>query len=193
MKLPTVIGITGRKYNGKDTVADYLVSRYGYTKLSFAQPIKEMSKIIFGFTEQQVNGNLKEDVDERWHISPRQAMQFIGTELFRDHIGKLLPHIGNNIWVYCATQKIKTQLSIDPNAKFVIADVRFPNELESLRGIFDVDGQFKSIRVSRPTIACDETSLHESEKLIDTLVVDHELLNDSGKQELYDKVDQLIN
>ena len=31
-----IIGITGRKRHGKDTLGDYLVSNYGYTKIGFA-------------------------------------------------------------------------------------------------------------------------------------------------------------
>ena len=38
-KLPKIIGISGRKYHGKDTIGDYLVNKYGYKKIAFADPI----------------------------------------------------------------------------------------------------------------------------------------------------------
>ena len=31
---PQIIGVSGRKFNGKDTVGDYLVKNYGYKKRS---------------------------------------------------------------------------------------------------------------------------------------------------------------
>jgi len=190
--LPTIIGITGRKFHGKDTLADYLVIHHGYIKLSFAQPIKEMSKTIFGFTEEQVNGTLKETIDERWNVTPRKVMQFIGTELFRDNISKLLPHIGEDIWVHCAIEKIKSQLIINPNSKFVISDVRFPNELESLKQLEFNGIPCKIIRVYRPSIAINDTSSHISEKLIDQLLVDKEIINESDKSTLFHNFETFI-
>ncbi|RLF65328.1 MAG: hypothetical protein DRN30_04150 [Thermoplasmata archaeon] len=37
-----VIGISGWKSSGKDTMADYLVNDYGYTRVAFADVLKEM-------------------------------------------------------------------------------------------------------------------------------------------------------
>ena len=37
----TVIGIAGWARSGKDTIADYLVEKQGYTKISFSTPMKE--------------------------------------------------------------------------------------------------------------------------------------------------------
>ena len=80
--LPKVIGIAGRKYNGKDTIGDYLVKNYGYKKIAYADPIKEICKEMFGFNNEQLYGSLKESNDGFWNVSPRKLMQFIGTELF---------------------------------------------------------------------------------------------------------------
>lgn len=46
-----VLGLHGPALSGKDTVADYLVSKHGWDgKLSFAQNLKEMCKAIFFLT-----------------------------------------------------------------------------------------------------------------------------------------------
>lgn len=190
---PNIIGITGRKYNGKDTVADYLVSEHGYTKISLADPLKEICKILFGFTAEQLYGDLKEIVDPRWNVSPRQVLQFIGTELFRKHIGELLSETGENFWVSSAVIKIKSTLDINPNARFVIPDIRFLNEIEMLNKAFLTESlNLQFWRVSRPSIAFDITSLHDSEKSIDTLNVDEEVLNDSDLDSLYRKIEELL-
>jgi hypothetical protein len=187
--LPTIIGITGRKFHGKDTLADYLVKQHGYIKLSFAQPLKEICKTIFGFTNSQVNGDLKETIDFRWDVTPRKVMQFIGTELFRDNIGRLLPDIGENLWARCVIEKIKSLLLVDPSSKFVISDVRFPNEIECLR---EYSKESKIFRVYRPGVLVDETSSHPSEKLIDSLSVDADIINDSDKDSLFLKFEALF-
>ena len=41
-----LIGLLGRKRVGKDTVADYLINNYNFTKHAFANPIKEVLKIM---------------------------------------------------------------------------------------------------------------------------------------------------
>lgn len=186
---PVIIGITGRKYNGKDTMADFLVQNYGYTKLAFAEPLKEAAIALFGFSHEQVYGDLKEVIDPRWGVSPRQVMQFIGTELIRENIGKLLPHIGENFWVHCVLTKIQDRLSKDPNAKFVISDVRFPNEIECIRKLNITSRIF---RIQRPDLAENTDSLHASEILIDTLPVDEVIINDSNKETLYNKIKDLF-
>jgi hypothetical protein len=174
---PQLVGITGRKYNGKDTVADYLCKFHGYIKLSFAGPIKQICKILFGFSEEQLYGSLKETIDDRWGQSPRKLMQYIGTEV--------LPNIGENFWVKCLMEQVNDIIKNNPDARIVIADVRFPNEVEAI-----TNSPFNNVtlRVTRPSININVTDCHESELLIETLNVDADIINDSDLQTLYDKV-----
>lgn len=191
---PTIIGITGRKFHGKDTLSDYLVQNHGYIKISFAQPIKEISKIMFGFNDEQLHGDLKETIDERWNITPRQCFQFIGSELFRDNIGKILPHIGKNIWAHCLVEKIKSILIVNPDAKFVISDLRFPNEIEALRSL-EISSEISSkiIRIFREDVPLNDSCNHESEALIDKLTVDYEIFTyTQSKDILFNKFEELF-
>src|SRR5437868_1800318 len=94
-----LIGIVGRKGVGKDTAADFICREYGFMKMAFAGPLKEICRILFGFNDEQLNGELKEIIDEGWGVSPRRALQFIGTDLFRKHIGGLLNINGEDFWV----------------------------------------------------------------------------------------------
>ena len=66
-----IIGISGKKRSGKDTVADFLIQEYGFIKYGFADPIKQIAKIIFGFNEEQLYGDKKEEIDKIWKIKPR--------------------------------------------------------------------------------------------------------------------------
>lgn len=177
---PRVIGVTGRKGNGKDTLGNYLVLNHGYKRIAFADALKDACRCIFGFTEEQLYGNLKETTDEFWQTSPRKVLQFVGTDLFRDHLAEIMPWINQNIWVEVVKKKILDEWKVNPNARFVITDVRFPNEIDLIRCL---DGQ--TVRVSRPSVNID-IDPHPSEIQIETLQVKHDILNEGTLQDLYD-------
>jgi hypothetical protein len=183
--LPQIIGIAGRKFNGKDTVGDYLVKNYGYKRLAFAEPIKDICKIVFGMSDMQLNSKEKEELDLEWNITPRKLMQFIGTELFRNQIGELIPNIKNDIWLNVLEKKIKDALKIDPTSKFVITDVRFENELKLISKLGGI-----VIKVKRGNIYNDD---HLSESFIDKLNADFLLTNYNTLENLYKNVDKLLN
>jgi hypothetical protein len=188
MNLPSVILLTGEKQNGKDTIALHLKNKYKYIPIALADIIKQICVLIFGFSEEQCYGSLKEKEDEFWKITPRHAFQFIGTELFRKQAHKFIPNIEENIWVKCLYNKINNLLKVDPEAKIVVTDIRFPSELEELNKL--TKNTF-SIRVIRPLVI--NTDNHESEKYIKTLKVNSEVINSSTVDELYSQVDKLLN
>jgi len=187
VKLPQIIGITGRKFNGKDTLAEYLVEKYGYTQLSFAGPLKDICGILFGFDYEQLYGSEKETIDPRWNVTPRDMFQYVGTELFRNMMGKKIPDIDNNFWVKCLMERINRIMKINPDCKIVISDVRFENELNAIKSL---DNNI-TIRVTRPSMN-KTTDTHESELYIEKLNVDHDILNDGSLDDLYEKLNKLI-
>lgn len=168
----SIIGITGRKRHGKDTIADYLVAHHGYTKMAFADPIRDICRDMFGFTAEQFADD-KEAIDDRWGISPRRAMQFIGTDLVRAHIHELLPDVGEDFWVKCLMNRVP------PGARVVVSDVRFPNEAAAIRGVGTL------WRVTRPTHVDLEKDMHISETMIGDLQVDVEIDNTDDLASLY--------
>jgi len=121
-----IIGITGRKYAGKDTLGNYFVEQHGFERLAYADPLKEGTQKFFGFTHEQLYGNEKEVIDEYWGITPRQALQFVGTNLFRDHICELLPAMGKDFWINVLKRNMETKLRQNRDTKIVITDVDFP-------------------------------------------------------------------
>ena len=181
-----LIGISGQKYNGKDTIADYLVSNYGFIKLSFGSKLKEMCKILFGFTEEQLYGSKKESCDEFWNITPREIFQYFGTDILRKDIQKIIPNINETFWIKCVEKEINQITQINPNAKIVISDVRFINEVSMIKSL---NGYV--IRVIRPNIK--QIDLHESEQQIPFLNVNSEIINDSSLDELYGKINKFIS
>lgn len=183
---PKIIGITGRKGNGKDTLGNYLVTNHGYKRIAFADALKDACKCVFGLTDEQLYGDLKETVDDFWKTSPRKILQFVGTDLFRDHLMEIMPWINKNIWVEVVKKKILDEWKINPEVRFVITDVRFPNEIELVNFLNGT-----SIRVSRPSIN-NVTDPHQSEIEIETLQVTYSILNEGTYEDLFDNAKNLI-
>jgi hypothetical protein len=182
-----IIGITGKKFSGKDTTGEYLIDKYNYKRFAFADVIKDICKTIFGFDDEQLHGNKKETVDEYWDTTPRELLQFIGTDLFRNQIGTVLPKIGENIWVEVLKKKIIDRLKNNPDEKIVVTDVRFQNELQMIK---DLGGCIVRInRTSEINISNENSSnVHISESFIDDFAVDYDILNNGSLEDLHEKI-----
>ena len=124
-----LIGILGNKSHGKDTISDYLVQQFNFTKDALAKPIKDICEILFHFDNDQLYGDKKEIKDEYWNVSARQVMQFIGTDLFRNQMGKLIPDMRSNFWIRHFEYKYYKMYQ---NKNIVVSDIRFQNEVDMI-------------------------------------------------------------
>ena len=167
-----IIGVSGRKYNGKDSIADYLVKNHGYIKLSFADQLKKALELLFNFDHDQLYGSKKELVDEYWGYSPRYLMQYLGTQVFRDTIDK-------DFWVKSLENNIIKNYH---DKKIVISDLRFTNEYNMIKKL----GGYV-IRVKRDSIS--NLDQHESESMIDSLYYDFLIENNYDIDYLHNLVE----
>jgi len=131
-----IIGICGLIGSGKGTVADFLVEQRGFTKISFADKLKDGVASVFGWDREMLEGNTddsrtwREKVDPYWStetghpITPRLVLQLFGTDCMRNGFY-------DGIWV----SLVKKQLLENPDSNFVIPDVRFENEAEMIKSI----------------------------------------------------------
>lgn len=120
-----IIGVVGFAGSGKGSVSDVLVEQ-GLKKLAFADPVKDCVSIIFGWNRASLEGDTKESrefrefVDPFWNITPRYALQLMGTEagrnVFRD-----------DLWIRSMEVRMKNYQNV------VISDVRFPNEMDFIK------------------------------------------------------------
>ena len=127
-KMTTLIGIIGAVGSGKDTCGYYLVSNYNYTSTSFAKKLKDVLSVVFGWDREMLEGASKESrewreiVDPYWGLSPRAAMQKVGTDMFRKHIDP-------DVWVKAVVKEILS----NPGTNYVITDCRFENEVAAIK------------------------------------------------------------
>lgn len=124
--LPRVVALTGAAGSGKSTVANYLIEHYGYFRIKFADPLKDMLRII-GLGEMHIEGQLKETPIE-WldGRTPRYLMQTLGTEWGRHMVSR-------DIWVAIWQNKVESWLHANPEYRIVVDDCRFANEAETVR------------------------------------------------------------
>lgn len=63
-----LMGVSGQLNSGKDTVAEYLMKEYGFTRVGLADPIKRFGYHVFLFTNKQLWGpsNNRNSVDSRY-------------------------------------------------------------------------------------------------------------------------------
>lgn len=133
---PDVVAFTGVAGSGKSTAAQLLVDKLGYTRVRFAQGLKDMMRAI-GATEEEIEGSLKE-TPAAWLCgkTPRQAMQALGTAWGRDSIGE-------DFWL--SLWRSSAKAVIEAGGRVVTDDCRFPNEAAAIRkfggDIFKIEGR----------------------------------------------------
>lgn len=128
--LPRIIAICGRRRSGKDTIANYICSKYPqYSNTKISCQLKGVIKMMFGFTDDQLENDAKDIVDNRWGITPRHAMQYIGTEVMQFGIQNLLPNTGRKFWIKSYVENVLSNPSM---SHVVVSDMRFVHEYEEL-------------------------------------------------------------
>lgn len=190
-----VIGISGRAEAGKTTFANVGVDYFGFTKLSFAGPLKDEVREFLevcdvDFTPEHLYGARKNeklllilsridsnheayqylpkflDTQERirpstYAISPRELMQWWGTEFRRRNFGE-------DYWIKKMEERIR-----EVPGPVVIDDMRFQNELALVKYFLGV-----TIRVERP--GHEAAPLHASETALDRAEFDERFMNCSS-------------
>ena len=124
-----ILGLIGKAGAGKSSVANILAEEYGFRRLPFAGPLKSMALAV-GLTDEEVHGSLKETPSNLLcGRTPRQFMQWIGTEFGREMIG-------DDFWVNSWRRQLG-MFAVDNfhPLKIVADDVRFQNEVDMIKSL----------------------------------------------------------
>lgn len=183
-----IIGLCGYARAGKDSVARVLVEEYGFVKLAFADPLREMAQAIDPIISlEDAPLDVIRDVCqypknvavpagaarysiileavgyERAKSIPdfRRFLQRLGTDGARKHLWP-------SIWIDAAERRLETLVA--ERKDVVFTDVRFPNEAAM------VAERGELWRIDRPGITRGE---HESESHVSLFAVHRVLQNDS--------------
>jgi hypothetical protein len=125
-----IIGLVGFIGSGKGTVGDIL-EVHGFTKDSFAKPLKDACSIMFGWPRELLEGDTevsrkwREEPDSFWSekfgytFTPRLALQLMGTEAGRNVFHQ-------DVWVISLLNRAKGK-------DVVVTDVRFKNEINYIQ------------------------------------------------------------
>jgi hypothetical protein len=177
-----IIGLSGYAQTGKDTVAEHLVNHYGFTRIAFADPIREALYAL----DPPLNDypglpgvRLAWIVDKSgWEsvkqdsLEVRRMLQRLGTEVARNQWG-------DGFWVDLAMAKANKLDNV------VITDVRFPNEYNA---IAESGGQVW--RVNKPGVFA--VNAHASETALDGHTFDWNIPNYGTREDLYAIIDGIM-
>jgi hypothetical protein len=176
-----IIGLSGYARSGKDTAADRLVNDHGFTRHSFAAPMKEAMYILNPIVSSDSIGNFRYQglvdvygLDSAKESNPeiRRLLQVFGTEVGRSMFG-------NNFWVDLTLNNIK-------EGNVVISDVRFKNEADAIK---KAGGQVW--RINRNGIG--PVTDHSSEIDLDDYNFDYIIDNDYSVMDLHNVIDMLLS
>lgn len=154
--MSTIIGLSGKMGSGKDTLADLVLKLDpSFEKVSFAKKLKEVGAFLTNtnkelwFTQEGKNIYLPE-----WGMTIGTFQQKLGTDAMRNNLHR-------------ATWRLALFANIRPSSKWVITDVRFPDEAEDIRNKTGI-----LVRVNGDPKNCRATSTrdinHISETALDT-------------------------
>jgi hypothetical protein len=123
-----LIGISGKRGTGKDSLASILRNKYGFLNLPFAEELKSAVREEFRLTRDHTDGWLKETPLPTYPgFTPREIMIRYG-QFFRQ--------FDKNWWVekvFDKMQQIKTLKSYGDEMRVSISDVRFINEAQYIK------------------------------------------------------------
>jgi hypothetical protein len=167
-----IIAFAGLAGSGKTTAAMHLANNHGYRRLRFAEPLKQMLRVI-GLGGDEIDGRLKEVPSPLLcGKTPRWAMQTLGTEWGRDLIGE---DFWQNLWLDLAAE------CLDLDGCVVADDCRFGTEAATVRKLGGI--------VVRITGRGGIAGSHSSE-LMD-FPVDAEICNDGDLGAFLDRISGL--
>lgn len=181
MRRQTIVGFTGAAGSGKDTAAEILVSQFGYHREAFADPLKKGVSALFSISDADMNDRvLKERPIDQWGgRSPRELMQWLGTDVLRKHIC-------DDFFI----TSMATRLEAAPSEFIVISDVRFDGEA---RFIHHLGG--KIIRLNRDVAQAgmdDKAKQHASERGIADHLVHSDVQNNGSIEDLIVEIEKAI-
>ncbi len=168
------IGLSGKLATGKSLVADYLIEKYQFKRISFAARVKELAAELFGYTDKKT-------------AKGRSVLQQLA-----QHMREIDP----DVWARYTIKRMPQGCNI------VVDDVRYPNEFEMLheagfvlvRMMMDKAERKRVISETYPGLP-DDLLLDSSETALDGFSFDYYIDNGShtALSEVYKQADNIYS
>lgn len=175
-----IIGLSGYARSGKDEAAKILVEEFGFTRVAFADKLRE---VLYQLNPLVISDKGQNFARVQWIVDNfgwdgykksiysddmRQLLQRLGTEAGRQTLW-------DSIWIDAAFA------SATENSKVVVTDCRFPNEAQAIK---DRGGEVW--RIER--LGVGPANSHPSETSLDNWKFDAWLGNDGTLEEYRETV-----
>jgi hypothetical protein len=206
-----VIALSGWAKSGKDTAGAHLVANHGFTRVAFADVLKDLVASQYQIPRSWLDDQqYKETPIIKYPVLTKDGFSehlhgFMSKE-FREHNGKLhhTPRslailegsvkrsVDPNYWVNTVVSKINKLNEFNPTVhgsgvdRFVITDMRYRSELELLQVAFSTD--LFPVRINR---WASNPSTDPSETDLDSINFPLVLQNVSTVEEYFNKIDLL--
>lgn len=116
----TLIGIHGKAGSGKDTIANELSNTWLNHVKAFADPVRDLTATMFRIDRGLfIDRASKETIIPDLGYSPRELLQYVGTELVRDNVDE-------QFWI----KHMSWRIAASHSSTIIIPDVRFQNEVD---------------------------------------------------------------
>ncbi|MEK7499201.1 MAG: hypothetical protein AAB649_01190 [Patescibacteria group bacterium] len=161
--MKSIISLTGNMGVGKDTMADYMVAKYGYVKVSMADPFKRIAKDVYEFSDEQLWGpsEARNRDDMRYpradgtFLSARIVTQLLGNELSRlaypetwiVYMKRVVEKIQQGYFYSEKQGAYKVEGKKSEYSGIIVSSCRFKNEIEAIK---EMSG--KTVRLVRPAL-----------------------------------------
>ncbi len=179
-----VIGISGKIGSGKNAVADLIQkhSNIEFEQTAFAKKLKQVVALLCEIDyEDTLSQEAKNTFIPEYNSTIGNMYQVIGTSVMRDNYDK-------NVWV----KALHLELKNNYGTNYLITDVRFKNEAESLLNINA--GLIRVVRPNNKTAELSNRDLnHTSETDLDNFTeFNYIIMNDGSLKDLEIKVIDLL-
>lgn len=182
-----LIGVTGKKRSGKDTLAQALTG-VGFVRVAFADPIRDLAYALdpLVWVEADEQHMLPQAVRLLGRGSSHRLawlVDVVGWEAAKDtrEVRRTLQRLGVDAGRKVLGESVWLDLGMTAAARHedvVITDVRFPEEADAVR-----TAGGRVVRVTRPGVTSFDT--HATETAMDGYPVDVEVVNDTTVEALH--------
>jgi len=201
-----LIAISGKMRHGKDTIGDYLIARYGFKHIGFADKLKQIcqtyeetdrdacNKQIAAELFPEQDKTVVNDIDVLMRAAQPDGWQKLTEDECYDNktdlSRRVLQHIGDGMRFVRGQADVWARFSLATcqSGRHVITDVRYKNEAFAI----DALPHSQIWRVNRKIEADPRSAKHISEVDLDDYPFEVVIENNDTIPHLYNKIDKIM-